>query len=274
MAFETPHIPLGDAELIFIPGGDVWVNDIGTSGADGVAILLDGAPGGAAANGPVTSAEIQFFPQAWPATSYLLLGTSTANVPADVPLGLLQVVHTAGGVINIFAGLLGPQTFTVQLYDDAGIVQEAVNVEGALVAQALPATEWPDALGAAVVSGELVQWVRWNTDMLMAIPDHDPVTGREVVVTSEYSSSPEDSAVDYLSTLALTGAHIEGIRILEEVVQDCPWDCGDQDGTVGIVDFLAMLAQWGGPGTCDFDFDGEVGILDFLQLLGNWGGCP
>ena len=26
----------------------------------------------------------------------------------------------------------------------------------------------------------------------------------------------------------------------------CPWDCGgDNDGTVGIVDFLALLAAWG-----------------------------
>ena len=53
----------------------------------------------------------------------------------------------------------------------------------------------------------------------------------------------------------------------------CPWDCADLDGTVGIVDFLGLLAQWGGPGSCDFD-GGGVGIVDFLTLLGNWGPCP
>ncbi len=53
----------------------------------------------------------------------------------------------------------------------------------------------------------------------------------------------------------------------------CPWDCGDFDGNVGIVDFRALLAQWGGPGSCDFD-GGGVGINDFLALLGNWGPCP
>ena len=53
----------------------------------------------------------------------------------------------------------------------------------------------------------------------------------------------------------------------------CPWDCGDNDGNVGIVDFLALLAQWGGPGSCDFDGRG-VGINDFLELLANWGPCP
>ena len=54
----------------------------------------------------------------------------------------------------------------------------------------------------------------------------------------------------------------------------CPWDCGgDLNGDVGIVDFLALLGQWGDPGSCDFD-GGGVGIVDFLELLGNWGPCP
>ena len=54
----------------------------------------------------------------------------------------------------------------------------------------------------------------------------------------------------------------------------CPWDCGNDDGDVGIVDFLALLAQWDLIGTpCDFD-GGGVGIVDFLKLLANWGACP
>ena len=47
----------------------------------------------------------------------------------------------------------------------------------------------------------------------------------------------------------------------------------DGDGTVGITDFLALLAAWGPcPVQCvaDLDGDGIVGILDFLTLLGNW----
>ena len=52
----------------------------------------------------------------------------------------------------------------------------------------------------------------------------------------------------------------------------------DGDGTVGILDFLALLAAWGPcPATCppacfaDLDGDCTVGILDFLTLLANWG---
>ncbi|MHC4305258.1 MAG: hypothetical protein ACYSW2_12365 [Planctomycetota bacterium] len=54
----------------------------------------------------------------------------------------------------------------------------------------------------------------------------------------------------------------------------CPWDCDPPgDGEVGVTDFLQMLAEWGGPGNCDFDGDG-VSITDFLDLLANWGPCP
>ncbi len=48
----------------------------------------------------------------------------------------------------------------------------------------------------------------------------------------------------------------------------------DGDGIVDMVDFLALLNDWG-PCTqdcclADFDLDANVGIIDFLILLGNW----
>ena len=52
----------------------------------------------------------------------------------------------------------------------------------------------------------------------------------------------------------------------------------DGDGTVGIQDFLLLLAAWGAcpepcPPSCPADLDGDcvVGIVDFLILLANWG---
>ena len=50
----------------------------------------------------------------------------------------------------------------------------------------------------------------------------------------------------------------------------------DGDGSVGILDLLALLAAWGTDpgGPPDFDNDGTVGILDLLTLLANWGPCP
>ena len=66
---------------------------------------------------------------------------------------------------------------------------------------------------------------------------------------------------------------IEG-GLYDTAVVPCPWDCGgDNNDDVGITDFLTLLAQWGGAGSCDFD-GGGVSINDFLDLLANWGPCP
>ena len=47
--------------------------------------------------------------------------------------------------------------------------------------------------------------------------------------------------------------------------------------SVGIVDFLQVLAAWGPcVGFCpaDIDEDNQVGIIDLLELLAHWGPCP
>ena len=66
-------------------------------------------------------------------------------------------------------------------------------------------------------------------------------------------------------------------RIYSNVIEfpeSCPWDCGDGDGSVGILDFLALLSQWGQIGTpCDLNGTG-VGITEMLDLLAHWGPCP
>ncbi|MCZ6542851.1 MAG: PQQ-dependent sugar dehydrogenase, partial [Planctomycetota bacterium] len=45
------------------------------------------------------------------------------------------------------------------------------------------------------------------------------------------------------------------------------------DGSVGILDLLSLLAQWGPCDGClqDLDGDGQVGIFDLLTLLAQWG---
>ncbi len=67
---------------------------------------------------------------------------------------------------------------------------------------------------------------------------------------------------------------VSSIEVYLVTPPNCPWDCGIPiDSDVGIVDFLAVLTQWGMVGTpCDFD-GGGVGITDFLKLLASWGPC-
>jgi hypothetical protein len=54
----------------------------------------------------------------------------------------------------------------------------------------------------------------------------------------------------------------------------CAQDCGNDDNVVDTVDFLALLQQWPGPGSCDTDGDGVIDTVDFLDLLAHWGPCP
>ena len=54
----------------------------------------------------------------------------------------------------------------------------------------------------------------------------------------------------------------------------CPWDCTRKpDMFVGVADLLALFAEWGSTGLCDFNGNG-VGIGDLLILFANWGPCP
>jgi hypothetical protein len=57
--------------------------------------------------------------------------------------------------------------------------------------------------------------------------------------------------------------------------ETCPGDCADGgDDQVSVLDFLALLAEWGQSGVpCDLDGEG-VGVTDFLLMLANWGPCP
>jgi hypothetical protein len=61
----------------------------------------------------------------------------------------------------------------------------------------------------------------------------------------------------------------------EPIAPPCPWDCGSPaDGMIDVVDFLALLAQWGHVGTsCDVN-GGGVDVTDFLEIVANWGACP
>ena len=81
-----------------------------------------------------------------------------------------------------------------------------------------------------------------------------------------------------VQAVALTGADLGQVVIIDEQVT-APVTCledFDGDGTVGINDFLDLLAAWGPCPGCpeDLDGDGAVGINDFLAVLAAWGDCP
>ncbi len=90
-------------------------------------------------------------------------------------------------------------------------------------------------------------------------------SGEVVINTSKKFASREALKPEQQPSLAI-----------EFTSPPCPGDCGKKDGTVDIVDFLALLGEWGeAGGECDLGLGGPgIGMEDFMGLLGNWGDCP
>jgi len=102
--------------------------------------------------------------------------------------------------------------------------------------------------------------------------DLDGGTGTDASIGLEFEITL--SGAGPANNVVLVINHTYGSKVPFGDVGGCIWDCGgDDDGNVGIVDFLALLAQWDTMDSCDFD-GGGVGIVDFLDLLAHWGPCP
>ncbi len=107
------------------------------------------------------------------------------------------------------------------------------------------------------------------------IDGFDPPLGSSYDVLS---CANRTGAFEALSQPVLDGGRVAKVEYLPAVVRVSIALLGDIDdnGSVGVTDFLALLAAWGAcplpPTACpaDLDGDGTVGILDFLALLGNW----
>ena len=107
----------------------------------------------------------------------------------------------------------------------------------------------------------------WTADFNKVATDGSGWSSMEHRVVTAWSSWPGGGSTEKYDT--------ECVIISFNVPAACLGDL-DGDGTVGITDFLMLLAAWGpNPGhQADFDLDGTVGITDFLALLANWGACP
>ncbi len=182
-----------------------------------------------------------------------------ADILSDFPVGLPAGTFTGGP--GVFAGIYRDSEM------DVGNSSRAINAITVVVnADFAAGSYWIawDAIGSPNFSGPFAPPVSYpdavdGLNPLGQAPNAQTVAGGEwIPVVDGISLTPDEFPFMIEGTL---------------IEPPCPWDCGDNDGTVGIVDFLALLAQWGGPGACDLD-GGGVGITDFLELLANWGACP
>jgi hypothetical protein len=185
-------------------------------------------------------------------------------------------------------------------FQSAGAPDPVVQLETLFVDWRTGLVGRPDAIRSEVVFDP--QLVAPNgvstTAMQIALLDWQglPVTVPIGSVVVEHASgsaglSAIGAAVDNgggTFTVGLTAGNGPGVDLLVVTVDDAIrtvvlapeprfeyFELGDLDGdgTVGITDFLALLAAWGPcPAQCiaDLDGDGVVGIVDFLALLGGW----
>ncbi|MEE8458277.1 MAG: PQQ-binding-like beta-propeller repeat protein, partial [Phycisphaerales bacterium] len=110
---------------------------------------------------------------------------------------------------------------------------------------------------------------------LFSIPFETVDGHNELSWSNEAAFSPDGTVAYYTTRFTSNGApgQLYAVRFAAGEAA-CPADL-DGSGTVGIEDFLALLALWGPCAGCaaDLDGDGAVTITDLLAVLAAWGLC-
>ncbi len=219
----------------------------------------------------------------------LAIDVTPVSVGETLSLNYAEVVATAGGgqltaSLSLTANAAGGLDIAVD-YTALGSTAQTVEVLargvviGSISGQTGPVGDErddPDCIIWDIQDGCSHAEATWPALTAIVVNGLGMLTADELRISPDPPIGAGLPVIESLVTASVTGTDISGFQIIGEsatTVPTCTWDCGDGDATVGIVDFLALLGQWGGAGTCDFD-GGGVGITDFLALLGNWGPCP
>jgi hypothetical protein len=265
------HQALGNAEITRTAGALV-ISNIGSAGEDGVHVPL----------GEAASAVAHLSrPGGWKDRTWKEYATGGSLDGVILPvLGTLEIDWT-GGILSLMADAspIGATAFTVRIWDGDMLVVEIPGVvpgPGGLVATTI---DTPDFLAFALDGpGLLSLSYGWDSEVpftLLAPGVAGPISGNRIEVVAENPSGMIDSFTDFSVVLAYLPTIEFDSLVVEPLSAPCPADING-DGTVDVLDFLAVLASWGPCPGCpaDINGDGTVDVVDFLQLLEAWGPCP
>jgi len=162
--------------------------------------------------------------------------------------------------------------------DDQGLMDDGLGDMGDV-----QMTVWFDGLVDGTYQIITYAWTPAGpNDMTLVTVDSDLLSAR--ITGGPWPGALEDGVTHVIHEVEVTGGtlaigvvggywgasgFLNGVQLRRLTPADL-----DDDGIVGINDFLDMLALWGPcPEPCppDIDADGEVGINDVLILLGSWG---
>ncbi len=210
------------------------------------------------------------------APDYSLLSTMRVRInELETKLQTIGLLGSAAGGTGIIVDFsdLGAATYTTEAFLTGVLIGTASGLTG----PAAMNTDDPDCIIWDIQDGCSHAAPDWDLPVTMTVNGLGTLIADRLRITPELPVGPKGPVTfEAIEQVAMTGTNIATLAINGEsitLIPQCPWDCANDDGEVGINDFLALLGQWNTPGSCDFD-GGGVGINDFLALLANWGPCP
>ena len=191
-------------------------------------------------------------------------GEASAPIVTVNALGVIEGDGTVTGAVSN-SGIVRPGLSKGELVVDGSYVQTALGTLD--IELACPTGDTLTVSGAVTLAGTL------NLSLVFG---SEPIAGQQFQIVT---GSPVIGAFTTINAPPGVTVSVEPGAVVVTVTLGGPPAVGDidGDGTIGITDFLALLAAWGpNPGhPADLDGDGMVGITDFLLLLANWGpACP
>jgi hypothetical protein len=283
--FGYPHAAVGNATIEgqcqpepACDSEQLVVGNIGTDGYDGVRMSVPyylRQP-----NGMIIGLIIYPDLMGAPAGTAFMETSALSDGMSDMPMPYSTFTDLGGGLTELIVGWEGPEAAAIQFELNGEVV--AAQSDGESPYEFIGGFHIADlATVEYFVDGDML-CRRFCSNVVFGgpggvqaecvvtcVPAPDPPETFDLLTVEAAAAVPQGAAAGGAWSFVITGEE----PILE--TPDCPGDL-DGDGSVGVTDFLLILAAWGPCGGCpeDLDGSGDVGIGDFLLLLAFWGACP
>ena len=262
------HDPLGRATLSIISGNTLHVDNIGSSGLDGVRIELGQANS--------FDSVCQPLPSGLPVgAARTITAIGSVNGVSGVTLGRLKGAINGNTTISFTADFSGVGSFSrrVEIYNSGTLVLAQSNITGPLAAT-VPPNQWPTtngirrSMGGAYGPGFVCHW---QSPVVITLPNGMLATGDELRAVSENPSA----GVDFVAVIDDQPSDVPELFIFDEIVDPlCDGDL-DGDNDVDLGDMAILLSNYGKMDATreegDLDGSSVVDLADLALLLALYG---
>ncbi|MEM7228364.1 MAG: hypothetical protein AAF432_06050 [Planctomycetota bacterium] len=274
--------PLGTAGLNIGPTGDITINNIGSTGEDGLAVNLSQASESAFAEGyGVTLMPIDLRAAGDGAAISTECEIDDCFTTLFKPS--MELENTDGA---IFGSAFFPQCVAVdiQFWND-GLFQLERTVQAGLLFEILDVNPLMPTMQDVICLGDGIRVTFANAGSFRVLFDDSMVTADEVRMRPSICESPFGEAEDAssnVSLLAIRARNLDALTTTQGSLDPiCAGDVSppDGNGVRNIDDAIAVILAWGSCTFCPEDAfpinaaDSMVGVDDLLVVLNNFGPC-